>query len=225
MALYSNQLAQDYAEKRHNFRSTDEVVFSHIEKIGVTNKRILDFGCGDGVYVQEFLKRGASEIVGIDESAKMIEIANKKFNHLENTKFLVADGNNLPFENDVFDIVFANFVLHHFIDTLKPLKEIFRVLKRGGYFIATLGAYDIPENSNIPLNIAVPIRLGAGEDTVLVHNTLKSYKQVEEDLKNSGFKIEICTSINNSNARMDESHPYKDKVKLLTMFVIAKKPQ
>jgi len=223
MALYSDQLAQDYAEKRHNYRATDTIVFSHIDKIGVADKKILDFGCGDGVYVQEFLNREAAEVVGIDESEKMIEMANEKYGSLKSTRFQVADGNNLPFENNVFDIVFTNFVLHHFVDTFKPLGEIFKVLKKNGYLIATLVVYDIPENLSIPLNIQVPIRLGAEQDTVLVHNTLKSYKQVEKDLRNANFKIETYIPINNANARMDISHPYKDKVKLMTMLIIAKK--
>jgi ubiquinone/menaquinone biosynthesis C-methylase UbiE len=209
MASYSNQLAQDYAEKRHN--------------LGVSNKKVLDFGCGDGVYAQEFLNRGAVEVVGIDESRKMIEIANKKYGSLKSVKFQVADGNNLPFDDDTFDVVFANFVLHHFVDALKPFGEIFRVLKKNAHLIATLNAYDIPENLDLPLNMQVPIKLGLGQDTVLVHNTLKPYKQVEKDLKNSNFKIEMYIPIENANAHIDDSYQYKDKVKLMTMLIIAKK--
>lgn len=223
MALYSEQLAQDYTEKRHNYRATDTVVFSRIDKIGIAGKKILDFGCGDGVYVQEFLNRGALEVSGIDESKKMIEIANKKYSLLKGVKFQVADGNHLPFGSEIFDIVFANFVLHHFIDTLKPFGEIYRVLKKNNYLIATINVYDIPENLDIPLNTQVPIRLGLGLDKILVHNTLKSYKQVEKDLMNSNFIIESYTQIDNANAQMDESYPFKDKVKLMTMLIIAKK--
>lgn len=223
MTVYSDNLAKEYINKRENYRSTDKEVFSYLDTLDIKGKRVLDFGCGDGMYAKEFLDRGAQEVVGIDENPTMIAIANQKYGSLGNTKFLVADGNNLPFEDNSFDLVFAYFVLHYFTDTLKPLKEIYRVLTPEGYFIATIGAHDVSSSSNIPLNIEVPIRLGRGENTVLVYNLLKSHTLIEEDLKNTKFKIEFYNSIPNPNAQMDKSHPYIDKIKFMTMFAAARK--
>ncbi|MDB5260658.1 MAG: Methyltransferase [Candidatus Nomurabacteria bacterium] len=220
MPLYSDELSETYAQNRANYKATDKEVFSHIERIGIKDKKVLDFGCGDGVYAEEFIKLGAREIVGIDDAPKMIELAKSKHPAIQ---FIEADGNNLPFEERAFDLTFAFFVLHHFVDTLKPLKEIYRVLKKDGYLVATMGAYEIPEGLDLPLNTPAPIRLGISENTTLVTNILKSYKKVEKDLKDAGFEIDTYKSIENANARMDETHPYKDKVKLLTMLIVAKK--
>ena len=211
-------MARVYAYS-HKYTLNPESTFKLIKTIVNLPKSafVLDVGGGTGTHAEFFVGEG-HKVVVLDPSKEMLAFIRNK-----TIIKRVGTANNLPFENNVFDIVFTNFVLHHFVDTFKPLGEIFKVLKKNGYLIATLVVYDIPENLSIPLNIQVPIRLGAEQDTVLVHNTLKSYKQVEKDLRNANFKIETYIPINNANARMDISHPYKDKVKLMTMLIIAKK--
>ena len=52
MAFYSDQLAEEYVEKRKGYQATDKEVFSYIDQISLEGKKVLDFGCGDGVHDQ-----------------------------------------------------------------------------------------------------------------------------------------------------------------------------
>lgn len=54
-----------------------------------------------------------------------------------------ADITNLPFENDSFDIIFCNHVLEHIPDDTKAMRELFRVMKPGGF-----GIFQIPQDLN-----------------------------------------------------------------------------
>lgn len=81
------------------------------EKINYTPKKILDFGCGDGLSC-ELLKKmfPQSQIVGVDVSEESIKIAKEKNCGCE---FFVYDGQELPFKTEEFDLVFSSCVFHH----------------------------------------------------------------------------------------------------------------
>jgi len=95
---------------------------------------VLDYGCGKGYDSLKLLESGA-KVFGIDISEKYIESARNlaiKNNHQETEfNFQVMDAHNLTFENDTFDLVIGNGILHH-LDTPTALKSIYRVLKPGG---------------------------------------------------------------------------------------------
>ena len=84
-------------------------------------KRILDIGCGIGMYSQKFKGEGA-EVFGIDIDKKNIERA-KKLDSLVN--FLCSSAEKTPFEDNFFDIVFLNEVLEHVKDDKKPSKRLY----------------------------------------------------------------------------------------------------
>lgn len=99
------------------------------------DKRILDVGCGDGYYSRCLKKRGA-DIIGVDISGSMIELAEK------NTKkegliipYYKISGQRLEFEENSFDYVLTVAVLQHILDEhilSKLLSEISRVVVIGG---------------------------------------------------------------------------------------------
>jgi len=97
--------------------------------------QILDFGCGEGnteYYFKEFFP--VAKIFGIDISPKCIEAANQK--GIEGINFVNFDGENVPFGDKSFDLVFTSMVFHHIplAQHRKILDEIWRVLKPGGRF-------------------------------------------------------------------------------------------
>tara|TARA_Y100000741_G_scaffold338644_1_gene298873 strand:- start:491 stop:1282 length:792 start_codon:yes stop_codon:yes gene_type:complete len=106
------------------------------------NIRVLDFGCGEGETSFKFIKSGAV-IDGIDISEVNIQRANsisREKNVNENIKFHVMDAHNLDFEDNSFDLVFGEGILHH-LDIYKAVGEINRVLKPNGraVFMEPLG--------------------------------------------------------------------------------------
>lgn len=99
-------------------------------------KTVLDIGCGVGDASVYFALRGA-KVIGIDISPEIIKISEKlaKKNKVEKlTKFKIGDIQKLSFKAASFDIVHGRAILHH-VDIAKALKEVKRVLKKGGIAI------------------------------------------------------------------------------------------
>jgi demethylmenaquinone methyltransferase/2-methoxy-6-polyprenyl-1,4-benzoquinol methylase len=100
-----------------------------------SGSKILDIATGTGKQAFAFAKRGY-EVVGIDLSEAMLNVANKK-NKYGNVKFEVADATNLPFEDNGFDVSCVSFGLHDMPLTIREeaLKEMVRVTKTKGMMV------------------------------------------------------------------------------------------
>jgi SAM-dependent methyltransferase len=106
-----------------------------LELLGnVRGKKILDFGCGTGIYAKMLTKKGAI-VKGFDISKEMINIAKKNNPELD---LKVGSGYKIPF-HEKFDIVIACLVMDYFEDWNKVFREVSRVLKQGGAFIFSVG--------------------------------------------------------------------------------------
>ena len=105
-------------------------------EIDLRNKIILDHGCGEGVWIEQFKKfTKPSNVYGFDienDSIKKIQ----KSSLLPKLNLKVCKAEELKFKNDFFNIVFSNEVLEHVEDDKKSIEEVFRVLKKGGIFVA-----------------------------------------------------------------------------------------
>jgi ubiquinone/menaquinone biosynthesis C-methylase UbiE len=97
---------------------------------------LLDIGCGPGYVAAAAANRGANAI-GLDFSAEMIAIAQKMFPHIQ---LLEGDAQNLPFPDQSFERVVANFALLHLADSERAMAEAYRVLKPSGIFAFTTWA-------------------------------------------------------------------------------------
>jgi ubiquinone/menaquinone biosynthesis C-methylase UbiE len=101
--------------------------------------RLLEVGCGTGHWSRFFSDKGF-EVTGIDISAEMIKIAIQK--HIPNSRFEIADGRNLPFEDESFDIAAAITVLEFATEPAKIISEMVRCVKKnkGVLIIGVLNA-------------------------------------------------------------------------------------
>ena len=100
----------------------------------VKRKKILDFGCGTGIYAKLLTKKGA-KVKGFDISPEMLKIAKGENPNLD---LKIGSGYKIPFR-EKFDIVLSSLVLHYFKDWNKVFKEVKRVLKKNGIFIFSTG--------------------------------------------------------------------------------------
>jgi ubiquinone/menaquinone biosynthesis C-methylase UbiE len=98
-------------------------------------KRCLDAGCGGGRGSVFMARHGATEVVGVDLSAKNVATAMRRAAELgyNNLHFHQGSVVKLDFEDQVFDVVWCNGVLHHSDHPDAALDEISRVLKVDGY--------------------------------------------------------------------------------------------
>ena len=99
----------------------------------VAGLRVLDAGCGPGLYAEVLLARGA-EVVAVDVSRAMVELASRRLG--ERATVLEADLNEpLPLRAGDFDLVLCPLVIHHVDDRAATLAEFFRVLRPGGHVV------------------------------------------------------------------------------------------
>jgi SAM-dependent methyltransferase len=104
------------------------------KKLDLSGAAVLDYGCGDGKFSQRLASLGA-HVVGVDISPKLIEQARGSASKIgmngSSPLFMVGDAHRTPFEDNSFDYVFGNGVLHH-LDLDRAYAEIARVLRPGG---------------------------------------------------------------------------------------------
>ena len=94
--------------------------------------RILDLGCGMGATASYLYQKYGVKVVGIDPSPKLLNIAKAKNPF---ATFVKGSGDALPFENERFECVLAECTLSLMNDLHVSLKEVYRVLEIGGWFV------------------------------------------------------------------------------------------
>lgn len=95
-------------------------------------KSVLEIGCGIGLDSFEMARHGL-RVTAVDLTETAIEMAEKRFRDNKlNGAFSVGDATDLGFGDGSFDYVYSFGVLHHTQDTEKSIREVYRVLKKGG---------------------------------------------------------------------------------------------
>ncbi len=95
--------------------------------------KVLDFGCGDGFFAKEFIRTKIDTAFDIEPKINPLAVNSGIYK-----KVIIGKGSDLPFGDNTFDTVISNCVLEHIPNLKDSLDEIGRVLKPGGYFIATV---------------------------------------------------------------------------------------
>jgi ubiquinone/menaquinone biosynthesis C-methylase UbiE len=102
---------------------------------GMRGKKVLEIGCGAGTDLVRFA-RGGAEVYGVDVAESAIELAGKNF-AIEGlaADLRVASGEQLPFPDDTFDLVYVHGVIQYTADDRAMAAEARRVVKPGGLVI------------------------------------------------------------------------------------------
>src|ERR1044072_2588929 len=95
-------------------------------------EHLLEVGCGMGSDLVQFA-RGGAHCTGVDLTPRSIELTRHRFAlyGLEGN-FILSDGERLPFASESFDVAYSNGGLHHTPDTAGAIREVQRVLRKGG---------------------------------------------------------------------------------------------
>jgi ubiquinone/menaquinone biosynthesis C-methylase UbiE len=220
---YPPDLATNYSQKREQFNETDKVLMGALESIGVQDKEVVDLGCGDGRHARLIKEMGAAHVTGVDVNEKMIEIAQEKTAERSDIDFFVADGRNVPVEDDSADIVVSNFVVHYFPDAKQIFNEISRILKTEGYFVGTFNITDVEQGFEHLHNQPMPIRLGHGEGSIVVENLIKSRQEIEDAIEQAGFTIKEERELDHPNSTIDDSFADKSRLQKHAVMMVLQK--
>ena len=101
-------------------------------------KQVLDVGCGPGWVTVQYAAGGA-DVTSVDLTDRAVGLTRQQLDQrCLSAKVRQANAEELPFDEESFDLVVSSGVLHHTPDTDKAFRECFRVLKRGGTAKITL---------------------------------------------------------------------------------------
>ena len=142
--------------------------------------RLLDVATGTGTIARAAAARGAS-VVALDASAGMLEVARTLSPQID---LCLGDACAVPFGDGEFDVVTCGLSISHFADRDKALKEVLRVLRRGGKFVASAWA----DGSSTPAGAVAAILdryAAAGDD--LDEETWSTGRRGADVLRNAGF--------------------------------------
>ena len=114
----------------------DEVYLRHYVELVIRyappRSKILDLGCGNGISAR-LLNQADFDVVGTDISPLFLEEAQNWEN--PSLRYQVCDVMELPFESESFNVICSNELVEHLPDVETALKEMIRVVSKGGRIV------------------------------------------------------------------------------------------
>lgn len=170
-------------------------------------KHVLDIGCGMGQHAKQYSNMGASHVLGIDISEKMLTHAREHFS-ADNITYRKMAMEDITQIKEQFDVVTSSLVFDYAEDLDELMKQVHRLLKEEAYFVFSMshpmatawdGQYDryTRTASGERLHANINNYMVEGKRTVkwvvgsyeLYHRTFSS---IVNAIINAGFVIERC---------------------------------
>ncbi len=133
-----DEFAEDF--ERHAAGSAYNALYDRpavLELIGeVAGQRVLDAGCGPGLYAEELVARGA-EVVAFDHSPKMVDLARNRLGDGAMVRVHDLTDSLDWLEDESFDAALLALVIHHLDDRIAALRELHRVLRPGARLVVS----------------------------------------------------------------------------------------
>jgi ubiquinone/menaquinone biosynthesis C-methylase UbiE len=117
--MYYSKIAKGYNSLHGEEQLNKLKIIAKILKV-TKETSLLDVGCGTGISTYYF----DCDCTGLDPCKELIE--------QNPSKLILGRAEELPFENDSFDVVISVTAIHNFEDYRKGLEEMYRVSKNGG---------------------------------------------------------------------------------------------
>lgn len=123
---------REIEEKRYQHHYHLRDLFEQFKGGEFQGKKLLEIGCGIGIDSVQLHKCGF-DLTAVDLTQNAIDIASERAEKEGyGIRYMVANAEKLPFEDEEMDFIYSFGVLHHTPDIQKSIDEVRRVLKKGG---------------------------------------------------------------------------------------------
>jgi len=117
-------------------RSADETWRRSMQAIvDPQGKKVIDVGCGGGIYSKAWMEIGAASVIGVDFSEVMLKAAWDNCREEPRISFLRRAAHATGLAKNSADIVFARALIHHLLELDPFVEEAYRLLAPGGLLI------------------------------------------------------------------------------------------
>ena len=141
--------------------------------------KILDIGTGTGILISYLLEKSPKEIVAVDISENMIEVAKSKYKD-QNVKFVVTD--IMDFDGENFDYIFIYSAYPHFGDKEKLFNHLSKLLNKSGKVIIahSQSRDEINHVHSKAKEVKEDVLLSAEENIKIINKYLKADKSIDD---------------------------------------------
>ncbi len=133
--------ATEYEKAAKVQNEIGERLFERLHYLKITPRYVLDLGCGTGIFTSQLKKLyPQAQVIGLDLSYAMLKQSRRKQKWRCKWPLINADMTSLPFNDGVFDLVFANQTIHWSSPLSAVIRELNRVMNLNGCLMfSTLG--------------------------------------------------------------------------------------
>ena len=131
----NSQLYHDGIKGGRWYKYIEKPAMIKLLKEEVVGKKVLDLGCGSGVFVKKIYSLGAKKVIGSDLSSGLIKIAREQNPDID---FYVEDARKTHFKNNEFNVVNSSLVPHYFKNLSPLFNEVNRILKKNGAYVFSM---------------------------------------------------------------------------------------
>ncbi len=100
----------------------------------LSEKTVLDLGCGYGHNCVDFVNNGAKRVIGLDISEKMLDVA-KRESADKKIEYVNMSMTDISALNETFDFIYSSLAFHYIKDFDDFVKEIYSILNTGGQLL------------------------------------------------------------------------------------------
>ncbi len=178
---FFNAIAEDWDALNREVLGDFDLPKSVHGKLPINCNIAVDLGCGTGGVLEE-LRHGAKEVIGVDGSPRMLELARRRFADTGGqgvVSLRIGELDHLPLRDAEVDFACINLVLHHISEPPIVIAEIRRILQKDGILLIT----DFAKHENETLRTEYGDRwLGFDTENLIDMVTSEGFAFVETEI-------------------------------------------
>jgi ubiquinone/menaquinone biosynthesis C-methylase UbiE len=180
---------QQQGTYRHNMRLRYDYVERTLQSlpVDIDGKTVVDLGCGDGQWSIEISNHHNPKLIGIDYNDLRLE---RYKQHIPGAEAKFGSCLEIPLDDNTADVVMFHQVLEHIPQPVDALKEVYRVLKPGGWLMLSVPNEGTWLKQQVQYRWLEPHALKSTD-----HVNFFTASSLRNILRNNGFKVKKLDTV------------------------------